>query len=100
MAPAYLPNGATITAMCASVYDNTTSDVWVDLRRVDNFSGGTVWMATVNTTGDSTSIQALCDTSIHDPLVVYPGYAYYVTSCLFSSDIRLYSVRIYFDGPS
>ena len=100
-APAYLPNGATITKMCATVYDNDTIyPVWVDLWRVDNLSGDTDWMATVETTGASTSVKWVCDTSIDDPLVVYPGYAYYVTSCLFSSNIRLYSVRIYFDGPS
>ena len=96
-APAYLPNGATITHLYATLYDkNASNPVWADLWRVNRLTGATDWMATVETTGASTSIQNLYTTSIDDPLVNYPDYAYYVTSCLLSSNLRLYSVRIYF----
>jgi hypothetical protein len=100
-APAYLPNGATITSMYVTLYDNDPSAMaWVDLWRVHNTTGVTDWMATVESSGTSTNIQVLSDSSIDEPLVDYPNYSYYVTSCLDSSLTRIYSVRIYFSGPT
>lgn len=100
-APAYLPNGATVTYVYASVYDNDgTYNIGIDLTRVNNGTGVTGTIASLSSTGTSTVIRNLLDASIDHPLVDYPTYSYYVTSCLLSSDIRLYSVRIYFDGPS
>lgn len=98
MAPAYLPNGVTVQEMWSSVYDNDASfNVFVTLWRVDNFTGTPAEiMAQVVTESDSTSIQALLDASIVGPVVEYPTYSYYVTTCLQSADIRLYSVRLYF----
>lgn len=95
-APAYLPNGATVTEVYASVYDNDgTDNLWIDLMRVNRLDGVTDTMASPATSGSSTDIQQISDTSIVEPLIDYPNYAYYVTTCL-PSDMRLYSVRIYF----
>ena len=100
-APAYLPNGATVTAVYASVYDNDgTYDIGIDLRRVSNATGVMEKMASLSSTGTSSAIRTIVDPSIDHPLIDYPMYSYYVTTCLESSNIRLYSVRIYFDGPS
>lgn len=100
VAPAYLPNNATVQDMFATVYDNDTSyDISVSLRRVDNFNGGTVTMATGSTAGDFAGIQVVSDGTIDEPVVVYPDYAYYVTTCVLSSNIRIYSVRIYYTTP-
>lgn len=100
-APAYLPNGATVTNVYASVYDNDgTYDVAIYLRRVSNSTGVTAIIASLSSTGTSTAMRNIVDSSIDHPVIDYPTYSYYVTTCLGSSDIRLYSVRIYFDGPS
>ncbi len=99
VAPAYLPQGATVTDMFASVYDNDPArGISVALRRLDNFNGSTNTLATASTTGAGTfaGVQVVNDASIDNPLVVQPDYTYYVTTCLGSSSIRLYSVRFYY----
>ncbi len=101
-APAYLPHGATVTDLFASVYDNDGSeDIQVNLYRLDNYAGGTTVMASVATTGPFTSvnIESLHDDTISDATVTYPNYSYYVTTCVDAANIRLYSVRIYYSGP-
>jgi hypothetical protein len=100
-APAYLPNGATVTNVYATVYDNDGSyNIGINLKRVNNGTGVTATMASLSSTGTSSAMRNIADLSIDHPLIDYPQYSYYVTTCLLSSDIRLYSVRIYFDGPS
>ncbi|MCO5184938.1 MAG: DUF11 domain-containing protein [Anaerolineae bacterium] len=99
VAPVYLPNGVLITDMFVSVYDDDPGrGITVNLRRVNNFSGVTDTMASVSTTvtGTFSGIEVLNDNSIDEPQTVYPDYSYYVTTCVLSSLIRLYSVRLYF----
>jgi hypothetical protein len=81
-APAYLPKGAHVVSVYASLYDNASGNVAVNLRRVNRSTGETNVMATANTSSDSTSIQQRGDTTINYPDVSYPTYAYYVTTCL------------------
>lgn len=100
VAPAYLPNNATIQNMYVSVYDNDASyNLSVTLRRVDNFNGGTDTMAEANTTGEYSSVRTIGDWSITEPVVLYPDYSYFVTTCVLSNNIRLYSVRLYYTEP-
>lgn len=98
MAPAYLPNGATVTDMFISAYDNNASyDVNVSLWRVDNYAGtGAQVMASIITSAASTAIQTPGTSSITYPEVSYPTHSYFVTTCLSQNDVRLYSVRIYY----
>jgi hypothetical protein len=98
-APAYLPDGVTVTDLYASLYDNSTSDIFVTLRRVDVSSGTSDNLAEVSSTSASSSIQSRQDNTINYADVSYPLYAYYVTTCLNSVDHRLYSVRIYYTVP-
>jgi len=95
-APAYLPKGAHVYAVYASLYDNASGSIAVNLRRVNRSTGVTKVMASMSTTSDSTSIQNWPDFSISYPDISYPAYAYYITTCLNSADHRLYSVRIYY----
>lgn len=98
-APVYLPAGVPVQSMFVSVYDNDPGrPVSVALRRVDNFTGSGSTMASVSTTGPaaSTSIQVLADATISNPIIRAPDYSYYVTTCLGSSSLRLYSVRLRF----
>lgn len=98
-APAYLPHGAIVDSVYASLYDNAAGNVMVNLRRVNVSTGGSDAMASFGTSSDSTSIQDSSDATISYPEVSYPTYAYYVTTCLNYADHRLYSVRIYYTGP-
>ena len=98
-APAYLPQGAYVTSVYASLYDNASGNVTVNLRRVHRSTGATNVMASVSTSSNSTSIQQRSDTSISYPDISYPTYAYYVTTCLSYADHRVYAVRIYYTGP-
>jgi hypothetical protein len=99
MAPAYLPNGATVFWAYASVYDNDSAGgVRVYIRRVDNFDGTVEALSYMFTdvAEASAALQRLSDSSIDEPVVLYPNYSYYVLTCLDSDQTRLYSVRIYY----
>ena len=96
-AAVYLPQGAIVQGVYASVYDNAAGNVMVNLRRVDRSTGASDVMASLGTTTDGTSIQHVSDETIGFPEVRYPAYAYYATTCLNYADHRLYSVRIYYE---
>jgi hypothetical protein len=99
MAPAYLPNGATVYDIYASVVDNdAAANVWIRLFRVNNNTGVVNEMAYMYTDDvyHSPDIISLEDDSVDYPIVEYPTYSYYVGSCLASSAIHLYSVRIWY----
>jgi len=97
VAPAYLPAGVVLEDMYVSVYDDdATFNITIELRRVDNFNGGTDTMATASSTGEFTGVQTILDATIDFPTVIYPDYSYYVTTCVLSGSIRLYSVRLYY----
>lgn len=98
-APIYIPQGAKVMEVFASVYDNDVArGISIAVRRVDNFSGGTDILASMSTTGPDAfaGVQVISDITVLDNLITYPDYSYYVTTCLGSGDIRLYSVRLYF----
>jgi hypothetical protein len=99
MAPVYLPDGATIEEVYASVYDNDSNsgvNLWLKLYRVNNYSGSSNILAAMETASESTNLQVIADTSINYPTIVHPDYSYYLGVCLESANIRLYSVRIYY----
>lgn len=98
-APAYLLHGVTVDYVGASLYDNATGSVTVNLKRVDVVSGAVNTMATLGTPWDSTDIQSVGDYDINYAEISYPAYAYFLTICLSSADHRLYSVRIYYTEP-
>jgi hypothetical protein len=99
MAPAYLPNEVHLTELFASVWDNDANpdeDVEIKLWRVSNFDGAVDEMAQASTSGAQEGIVVINDITIGFPDTLYPEYAYYVTTCLTSPDLRLYSVRLYY----
>ncbi len=98
-APAYLPHGVTVDYVGASLYDNATGRVTVNLKRVDVVSGAVNTMATLGTPWASTDIQSVGDNDIDYEEISYPAYAYFLTICLSSAEHRLYSVRIYYTEP-
>lgn len=99
-APVPVPNEVTIEKVFASVYDNDPArNIYIAVRRVDNFSGGTDLLASMSTTtaGAFAGIQVISALDINEPEVSYPDYSYYITTCVGSSQIRIYSVRIYYN---
>ncbi len=95
-APVYLPQSAIVKNMFVSLYDNDASrGMTATFWRVDNFTGSVNQLGSVSTTagGADAAIQVLNDNTITFPDIRYPDYSYYVTSCLGSSSLRLYSVR-------
>jgi hypothetical protein len=102
MAPAYLPNEVHLTELFASVWDNDANpdeDVEIKLWRVNNFDGAVDEMAQASTSGAQQGIVVINDITIDFPDTLYPDYSYYVTTCLTSPDLRLYSVRLYYTQP-
>lgn len=97
-APVYLPKGITVYAVDAALYDNGPGQIYLELRRVDRFTGATNVMANLYTDSDSTSIQHPSDLSIQYREIgdLYSTYAYYLTTCLNNADNRLYAVRIHY----
>ncbi|MEN8163325.1 MAG: hypothetical protein ABFS37_04285 [Acidobacteriota bacterium] len=97
-APVYLPRWARVYQVWASVIDNDAGNnmsVW--LTRSSNLTPGDANdMATISTSGSSSSVQSLSDSSINDPIVILPDYAYHVSTCLASGDLKLISVRIWY----
>jgi hypothetical protein len=99
MAAAYVPDGATIDSIYASVVDNdATKHLYFRLYRVDNFSGTVTQMAEMITTDAAASpdIVILDGGAITSPNVIYPDYSYYVGGCVDSTQTRIFSVRIYY----
>jgi hypothetical protein len=96
-APVHLPAGAVVNSVYASLYDNAPGNIMVNLRRIDVSTGANDVVATLGTESDSTAIQHLNDSDIDHAYIVYPDYAYYLTTCLNYADHRLYSVRVYYD---
>jgi len=99
MAPAYLPDGVTVTQLSAIVYDNEASrNISVDLRgssiQIPREPG--LSMATAISSGSNPSEQNITDSTINSPLIDEENYTYYVTTCLFSSSIRLYAVKVHY----
>ncbi|MCD4750174.1 MAG: hypothetical protein K8R59_12455 [Thermoanaerobaculales bacterium] len=94
-AAVYLPQYARVTSVSATVYDNADPhDILIHLNRVDKDTGTKVTMAELETTAQSGSLLFPSDTSIVVPVILFPQYIYYVGTCLNSSSLRLYGVRI------
>jgi len=100
MAPVYLPQAATIEDIYATVVDNDSSDsVWIGFYRLDNYYG-TVEMlasfATTNEFADPSLVLISSDVPDEYAYVEYPDYSYYLGTCFNSSNIELYSLRVYY----
>lgn len=97
MAPVYLPRIGTIYQVWATVYDNDADfDIWLNLYRVDNYSGAVISMAELISSGASTSLSSINDYTISQGTINYPQYSYYLGTCLASSLLRLYNVRVWY----
>lgn len=97
-APVYLPDGATVWRLAASMVDmSSTDDMSLSLVRTSNtaYSSATE-MARVTTNGNTADPipNWYMDSSVSAPNVSYPEYGYYVHVCLPDYDFQVYQVRI------
>jgi len=103
MAPVYLPHGVTVQNFFAFLYDNSAgNDVSLTLRRKFNLdTNSSEVMGFVSSSGQSTSVQVVGDTSI-EFAVTSQNYSYSVTGCMFDSTanaLRIYGVWIFYLQP-
>ncbi|MEN8163324.1 MAG: hypothetical protein ABFS37_04280 [Acidobacteriota bacterium] len=106
VAPIYIPEGATISAVQASVFDGFNGpgacdgvgyeDVAVWLYRVSNSTSEALQMAFFTTTGVSGDIQHILETSVDYPTVAYPEYAYYAVARLCHSAHAFHTLQIFY----
>jgi hypothetical protein len=100
-----LPDGATITALACDVYDSTSSgDIvgfTVDLRRRCGVSATSSSLASVGpytTSGVSTSLQTVTDSTISSPVIANNTCAYFLGASwnltAASTGLRFYGCRI------
>ncbi len=100
MAPAYLPNGATITSLVMTVIDNDTINrIIVALYRANKNTGGATVVASTSTTNSfaSSNPQDFATNTISNGVVDNLNYSYYVTTCLPAATIQLYSARVFYN---
>jgi hypothetical protein len=98
IAPLYLPQGATITAFTAYVYDNDASyGVSVSLypKQLGSTTIATA-SADVSSSIQSTNLQALVDTTISPAIIDNVNYTYHVGVCMWGADnnSRFYAVQV------
>jgi len=98
-APVYLPNGARVTDVWASVIDNDgANDINISVfRRSTRSLNDVTLMASLSSSGQSTSVSTPSDVTITSPVVSLPEYAYYVVTCLPTANTKLISLRIYYE---
>jgi hypothetical protein len=99
IAPAYLPDDVTVTSILASFIDNDENNhINFDLIRVNMSSGSVGDMAYMNTVNyfSSPDVDTVSTTNISNPLVDYPTYSYYLSTCLPTVDTKLVGIQIDF----
>ncbi len=99
MAPVTLPTDANIYAFYASFYDDDASDyVWMDLWRIQNYTGVVEKITRINTSADSSSPQSSGTYDIPREFVEVDAlnYSYYVTTCIGETTQGIYSVRVWY----
>jgi hypothetical protein len=98
-APVYLPRGAEVFQIYASILDEDAgADVYLSLMRSDNFAYHDAdTMAAAHSNGSSSVIQSIFDETVQYAGIEHPRYHYWVALCLPSADTKLYSVRVYFN---
>ena len=95
--PVYFPKYAAPNRIFGSIYDNDDSlNITISLRKTEISTGVTTVVGTLTTNGLSSAngIRSI-NQEINGAGLTSSDYAYYLTTCLGSENLRLYSVRIY-----
>lgn len=102
-APVYLPDGVEVTSFVGYVYDNdagpsVTENVYLYAKPLGTTTGSTT-MASVETTTQSSDIQALADASIASAVIDNSRYTYHLGVCLWGTNgnLRFYAARLDFN---
>lgn len=97
IAPVYLPDGATMTNLTATVVDeDSINRIVITLYRANKTTGFPTNLGSVSTTNsyNSSDLLSIGTNTITGPTVDNDTYAYFVATCLPAATIQLYSVRI------
>ncbi|MBN1669149.1 MAG: hypothetical protein JW862_18790 [Anaerolineales bacterium] len=98
-APVHLPPGVRLTGFSSWVFDHDDElDLYIRLRRIDLSSGEAAEIAAVHTEEERKSIQELFSEPLSQP--VGRHQAYYLTTCMYTDHLRLYSVVVYYEYAS
>ncbi len=103
MAPVYLPDGKVIENFYVYLYDNSTDNFTVNLRRKQNKDTSSPdVLGGVTTSGTDTSVQILGDDTISSGTVDNRHYSYYVDTCFSSTSTshRIYAVWVFYSEPT
>ena len=96
MAPVFLPDGSTVNNLFGFLFDNDGSNTTLNLWRKANLdTTGAQLMATVSSTGASTSIQIPGDLTVDNPVINNSSYSYYLTTCFDSAQQGLNGAWIF-----
>jgi hypothetical protein len=98
MAPVWLPHGTDIASVWLFAVDNdndcSSEDITLWMQRVDNYTGAVDGMAVISTTGASEDMQTPYELDPTFPIIDYPGYAYWLTVRVCSTDHEVYGAMI------
>jgi hypothetical protein len=96
-APVYLPNNAKIDNFFFSAMDgDDANNITVTLFKVQNYTGVVTPLGSANTSGNSLTMQMPYYYLLAEDTVIYPTYTYYLGTCMLSSDLKLFSVQIWY----
>ena len=99
MAPTYPPDGATLTQISISILDQSASDMFVELRRVNLATGAVDFLAGGTVPRNSSTAIELFAVIAPGTQVVSSAYAYYVDLCFpagSGTDILFYGSRLFY----
>jgi hypothetical protein len=102
VAPIRLPQGATVTSLAPTVYDETTDSATIRLLRVPVTAGntGATTMASVTTSGvPGDPIRTYATSSIANPVIDNSAFYYYLDIAL-GPIIDIYGVRVVWTPPA
>jgi len=100
MAPVWLPDGADIDSVWQFAADNDddglNEDIFMGMRRVDNYTGEASGIAGMSTSGESGNMQTPHELNPTFPIVDYPGYAYWLWVQVCSTDHEVYGAMVFY----
>jgi len=99
VAPLRLPQGATVQAVRLVARDAIATDATVRLIRVPNNAFGGSVMASIATSGSSTSVRTFSTTTITTP-AIDNGTAYYYLQLEVPTGLQIYGVRVEYAPPA
>jgi hypothetical protein len=98
IAPVWLPHGTNIDSVWLFAVDDdgdcSSDDIAMWMHRVDNYTGQVDGMAAMSTSGAHGNMQTPYESDPAHPVIDYPGFAYWLTVRVCSTDHEVYGAMI------